>query len=72
MQVEDVMKAPKAGKTKFTVNQGESIDNAALLMKQNNMKSVSVVDDDGKVVGLVTRDSIIQASDDLNEDFFID
>lgn len=66
------MKSAKGRPGSITVNQNESIDNAAILMRKNNLKSISVVDSKGKLVGLVTKSSILSASDDLNEDFFLD
>lgn len=70
MKVEEVMKKIKGNRTKLTVNPEESIDNAALLMKNHNMDRISVINDNNRIVGTVTKDSIIEASDDLNEDFF--
>lgn len=73
MQVKDVMKSARASRAPaISVNAEENIDNAALIIKSKNLKSVSVVDDNGKVVGKITRSSIIAAVDDLNEDFFLD
>ena len=72
MKVKDVMKSATGKPGMITVNKNESIDNAALLMRKNNLKSISVVDGKGKLVGAVTRNSILKASDDLNEDFFFD
>ena len=72
MQIEDIMK-PASGKTpEIILNKEESIDNAATLMKQNKIKEIAIVDDDDKVVGKVTRTDLIQASEEINEDFFID
>jgi len=73
MQVEDIMKKTKSVKNKdINVNAEESIDNAALLMKQNKITEVAVIDDDSNIVGVITKTDIIEASDDLNEDFFLD
>jgi predicted transcriptional regulator len=72
MRVKELMKSARGRSTSINVNEEESIDNAALLMKNNNLSQISVVNDDDKVVGVVTKDSILQASDDLNEDFFLD
>jgi len=72
MQIEDIMKPAKGSKPAISVNQEESIANAATLMKQNNKKDLLVVNDDDRVVGKVTREDIVENSDELNEDFFID
>jgi len=72
MRVKELMKSARGKSTSINVNEEESIDNAAILMKNNNLSQISVVNDDNKVVGVVTKDSILQASDDLNEDFFLD
>ena len=50
----------------------ENIDNAANLMRENQLDFISVIDDNNKLVGMVTKESIIEASDDLNEDFWLD
>jgi len=71
MRVKEIMKSSRGSKTKVTVSPDENIDNAALLMSDNNMSSISVVDK-GKVVGVITKDDLIKNSDDINEDFFLD
>jgi predicted transcriptional regulator len=70
MQVKEIIKSGKAGTT-VVVNQDESIDNAALLMKEHKLAQISVADNNGKIIGVINKDSILQASDDLNEDFFL-
>jgi predicted transcriptional regulator len=72
MQVEDIMKSGKAKKSTVTINRAESVNNAATLMKQNKTSELTVVDDDDKPVGVVTKSSLIEAADDISEDFFLD
>lgn len=81
MQVKNIMKEVQPGKSGKTggavssgafVNAEESIDNAAILMKKNKLSCLPVVDDNKKVIGVITRDDLIEASDELNEDFFLE
>ncbi len=74
-KVKEIMKPAKKGagiNTGLTVNADESIDNAALLMRDNHLEQIAVLNDSGRLVGVVTKDALIEASDELNEDFFID
>jgi len=71
MRVREIMKSARGSAGKLSVNPDENIDNAALLMSDNNLQSIKVVEN-GKVVGVVTRRDIVANSDDLNEDFFLD
>jgi len=61
----------KVKKQEISVNVEESIDNAALLMREHNLREIQVVDENN-VVGIVTRKSVVESSDDINEDFFFD
>jgi len=73
MKVEDIMKPRKSNIIPdIFVSQGENIDNAALLMREHDLKSIEVMGDAGKIVGIVTRRILINHSDDINENFFID
>ena len=72
MQAKEIMKPTKGMKTRVTVNEGESIENAAILIRDNKMREISVVDDNERVVGVITRNALIEASDDLNDSFFLD
>ena len=58
-------------KNVVTIDCGESIDNAALIMTERKIKRLPVVDND-KLVGIITSTDIIANSDILNEDFFFD
>lgn len=70
MQVKEIIKSGRAG-TSVVVNQDESIDNAAILMKEHNLSKISVTDDSNNVIGIITKDSLLEASEELNEDFFL-
>ena len=56
-------------KNVITINEKESIDNAALMMAENKIKRLPVLSK-GKLVGLITSTDIIENSDELNEAFF--
>lgn len=74
MKVQDIMSSVKKKSLNgdIFVHEEESIDNAALLMKDNKLDEIPVVNDDEEVVGKVTRDNIIENSDEINENFFLD
>ncbi len=75
MKVKEVMKPVKGkrdAESDLNVNAEESIDNAAVLMKENGLEEIPVVDSNDKVIGKITRSSIIDACEDINEDFFLD
>lgn len=55
----------------ITVDENESIDNAAIIMSENNIRKLPVVSD-GKVVGIITATDIIKNSESLNLDFLLD
>ena len=55
----------------ITINQGDSVDNAALLMTEKKVKRLPVIDS-GRLVGIITATDIVANSDLLNEDFFFD
>ena len=54
-----------------TIDHKDTIDNAALIMTQKQIKRLPVLDND-KLVGIITATDIIANSDILNEDFFFD
>ena len=58
-------------KNVITIDYGESIDNAALIMTEKKIKRLPVIDE-GKLVGIMTATDIVANSDLLNEDFFFD
>jgi CBS domain-containing protein len=58
-------------KNVFTVDHNESLENAAILMKENKIKRLPVVDN-ARLVGIITATDIIANSDVLNEDFFFE
>lgn len=72
MQIKKIMSGLKKPRTSITVNQGESVDNAALLMKENNLSYITVVDDEDNPVGAVTSKDIIDSEESIDEDFFLD
>jgi CBS domain-containing protein len=58
-------------KSVITIDQGESIDNAALVMTEKKIKRLPVIDK-GKLIGIITATDIVANSDILNEDFLFD
>ncbi len=58
-------------KNVVTIDQGETIDNAALIMTEKKIKRLPVIDR-GKLVGIITGTDIVANSDVLNEDFLLD
>ncbi len=54
-----------------TVDENESIDNAAIIMAENDIKKLPVVGN-GKIVGIITSTDLIKNSDSLNLDFLLD
>jgi len=58
-------------KSVVTIDHGESIDNAALIMTEKKIKRLPVIDE-GKLIGIITATDIVANSDLLNEDFFFD
>lgn len=58
-------------KSVVTIDHNESLDNAALIMTQKQIKRLPITDKD-KLVGVITATDIIANSDVLNEDFFFD
>lgn len=58
-------------KNVVTIDQGETIDNAALIMTEKKIKRLPVIDR-GKLVGIITGIDIVANSDVLNEDFLLD
>jgi CBS domain-containing protein len=55
-----------------TVNSEEERDNATILMAKHKIKKLPVLDNRGKLIGILTSTDLIAHSDDLNEDFLFD
>jgi CBS domain-containing protein len=53
-EVKDVM-----SRKPVTISPEDSISNAARIMRKNDFNRIPVVDDEGKLVGLIARDDII-------------
>jgi len=58
-------------KNVVTIEQGETMDNAALIMTEKKIKRLPVIDK-GKLIGIITGTDIVANSDVLNEDFLFD
>ena len=54
-----------------TIEQDEDIDEAAILMKKNNIKRLPVTKN-GELVGIITSTDLIANCDELNEEFLFD
>jgi CBS domain-containing protein len=55
-----------------TINQNEELDTAAEIMARNNIRRLPVVDDNQRLVGIITSTDVIAHTDELEEDFFLD
>lgn len=55
-----------------TIDQGDDMDDAAMIMAKHKIKHLPVVNKDGKLAGIITATDLIAHSDDLNEDFFFE
>lgn len=55
----------------ITIDESESIDNAAIMMSENNIKRLPALSN-GKLVGIITATDIIKNSEALNLDFLLD
>lgn len=55
-----------------TVENNEELDRAALLMKKNKINHLPVVNNDGKLVGIISSRDLIENSEDLGDDFLFD
>jgi CBS domain-containing protein len=58
-------------KNVITVNSNDNIENAAELMRKNNIKRLPVLEKD-RLVGIITVTELIAHSDELEEEFFFD
>lgn len=58
-------------KNVITVDEGESIDNAAVLMHKNKIKRLPVLKKE-KLIGIITVTDILGNIEDLNENFFFE
>jgi len=54
-----------------TINEGESLDNAAILMDKHKIKRLPVVKDE-KLVGVITATDLLANSEEMNENFFFE
>lgn len=55
-----------------TIDENSEIAEAAELMAERKVKHLPVVDEDKKLVGIVTSTDLIKHSDELDEEFFIE
>lgn len=55
-----------------TIEQNETLDAAAETFSKNKIKRLPVVNDNHKLVGVITVTDIIANSDDISEDFLFD
>ena len=58
-------------KNVITIDERESIDDAALIMAKNKIKRLPVLKS-GKLIGIVTATDILANSDSLNEEFLLE
>lgn len=55
-----------------TIENNEELDRAALLMKKNKINHLPVVNNDGRLVGIISSRDLIENSEDLGDDFLFD
>lgn len=55
-----------------TIEQNQSLEDAADSLAKNKIKRLPVVDNNDKLVGVITVTDIIAHSEDISEDFFFD
>ena len=58
-------------KNVITIDSGESIENAAVIMGKNKIKRLPVIKNEN-LVGIITATDILANSEDLGESFFFD
>lgn len=56
-------------KNVLTIEENEDIDEAADIMSKNKIKRLPVIDEDGKIKGIITATDLIAHADELSEDF---
>jgi CBS domain-containing protein len=56
----------------ITVNAEETLDRAAEIMRDNEIKRLPVVDDKEKLVGIITQTDLANHFEALEEDFFFE
>ncbi len=56
----------------ITIDREEDIDEAALLMTKNKIRRLPVVDNDKRLVGIITSTDLIAHSEDISEEFLFD
>ena len=56
----------------ITIDKEEDIDEAALLMTKNKIRRLPVVDDNRRLVGIITSTDLIAHSEDISEEFLFD
>lgn len=55
----------------ITIDENESIDNAAIIMSENNIRKLPVIGNN-KLIGIITATDIIRNSESINLDFLLD
>jgi signal-transduction protein with cAMP-binding, CBS, and nucleotidyltransferase domain len=55
----------------ITIDEDETIDEAALIMSKNKIRRLPVTED-GKLVGMITSTDLIAHAEDLGEEFLLD
>ena len=56
-------------KNVLTVSENDDIDSAAKIMSKNKIKRLPVIDEKGKIKGIITATDLIAHADELSEDF---
>lgn len=56
----------------ITIDKEDDIDEAALLMTKNKIRRLPVVDENKKLIGIVTSTDLLANSEDISEEFLFD
>lgn len=53
----------------ITIDENDNLENAAVIMTKNKIKRLPVIDEDGKLTGIITASDLVANSEDLDDEF---
>jgi CBS domain-containing protein len=56
----------------YTISEDANIEEAAELMSERKVKHLPVLDEDEKLIGIITSTDLIKHSDELDDEFFLE